>query len=353
MGHKLAVDELGLAERTLPLADLSAIQIGDALRIEWPPARAIVGNPPFHGSQNMRQVLGNDYVEWLKDTFRVGIKDYCVYWFRRAQERLPSGGRAGLVGTNSVSQNRARSASLNYVAENGGVITEAVSRQKWPGEAVVNVSIVNWIKEPLQVPERFMLDGVEVAGISTALRESTLPIEDVATLAPNAGRSFQGPIPVGDFYLSVEEAEEILATEPRYAEVVRPYLVGDDITDDPEQRPRRYVIDFGTRSLEEAMLFPRTLDIVRAKVKPERDRNKRPSRRRRWWLFGELAVGMRRAIEPLDRYIAGNAQGKRFLFCWADPATCPSKPHEHLRVRRRLRDGGAELAPSPALGTAP
>jgi hypothetical protein len=55
MGHKLAVDELELSEATLPLADLSGIQIGDALRIPWPRADAIIGNPPFHGSQQLRR----------------------------------------------------------------------------------------------------------------------------------------------------------------------------------------------------------------------------------------------------------------------------------------------------------
>ena len=54
MGHKLAVDELGLTESTLPLADLSGIQVADALRAEWPRADAIIGNPPFHGDRNLR-----------------------------------------------------------------------------------------------------------------------------------------------------------------------------------------------------------------------------------------------------------------------------------------------------------
>ena len=47
MGHKLAVDELGLDESTLPLSNLSGIQIGDALRIEWPRADAIIGTRRF------------------------------------------------------------------------------------------------------------------------------------------------------------------------------------------------------------------------------------------------------------------------------------------------------------------
>ena len=235
MGHKLAVRDYGLKERTLPLANLAGIERNDALACDWPDADAIVGNPPYHGSQNLRELYvgRDDYLEWLQERFQCGLKDLCVYWFRRAAEQLRPGHRAGLVGTNSISQNRARGASLNYVVERGGVITEAVSRQKWPGEAVVNVSIVNWVQRPRPKPSRFVLDGREVAGISTRLRESKLAIEEYDTLAPNRGRSFQGPIPAGSFYLTPEEAEALLARdEADYSDVVRPYLIGDDITEE-------------------------------------------------------------------------------------------------------------------------
>lgn len=274
MGHKLAVDELELSESTLPLADLSGIRVGDALRVPWPRADAVVGNPPYHGSQNLRGVVGNDYVEWLKTAYGAGVKDLCVYWFRKAADHLEPGARAGLVGTNSIAQNRARGASLNHVVRRGGVITDAVSRQKWPGEAVVNVSIVNWVQRPSDPPARYTLDGDEVAGISTRLRESKLALEEYGLLAPNGGRAFQGPIPAGNFYLTLEEGEALLGrSDAAYADVVRPYLVGDDITEHPEQAPRRYVIDFASRSLEEAMRYPAALALVRERVKPERDRN--------------------------------------------------------------------------------
>ena len=238
MGHRLAVEELALDERTLPLVDLSGIANADALSEPWPRADAIIGNPPYHGSQNLRGVLGDRRVLWLSERFGCGVQDLCVYWFRRAADHMQPGARAGLVGTNSISQNRARAASLNYVVEHGGVITDAVSRQKWPGEAVVNVSIVNWVAQPDEPPTAFELDGVPVAGISTRLRESKLAIEEYEVLEANLGRSFQGPIPGGDFYLPADEAGDLLAIgDARYAEVVRPYLVGDDITDDPAHDP--------------------------------------------------------------------------------------------------------------------
>src|SRR5690606_40966928 len=60
MGHKLAVDELDLSERTLPLANLSGIRRADALQVDWPEANVIIGNPPYHGSQNLRSALDED-----------------------------------------------------------------------------------------------------------------------------------------------------------------------------------------------------------------------------------------------------------------------------------------------------
>jgi hypothetical protein len=325
MGHRLAVEELSLDERTLPLADLSGIVNRDALQIPWPRADAIIGNPPYHGSQNLRTILGDERVEWLKESFGAGVQDLCVYWFRLAAEHLEPGGRAGLVGTNSISQNRARGASLNYVVERGGVITDAVSRQKWPGEAVVNVSIVNWVRDPPELPARFELDGSEVAGISTRLRESKIAIEEYAPLPANRGRSFQGPIPAGEFYLDSEEARALLArSDASYRDVVRPYLVGDDLAEDPAQGPRRWVIDFGSRALEWAMQYPAALDIVRERVKPSRDINRDRGFREKWWMFGRPRGEMRDALAPLSRYIAGNAQGKRFLFAWQPPEVCPS-----------------------------
>ncbi|HKI86228.1 MAG TPA: DNA methyltransferase [Thermoanaerobaculia bacterium] len=325
MGHKLAVEELGLDESTLPLADLSGIRRADALRVEWGEANAIISNPPYHGSQNLRQILDEDYVEWLKDHFGAGLKDLCVYWFRRAADQMRPDDRAGLVGTNSISQNRARGSSLNYVVEKGGVISDAVSRQKWPGEAIVNVSIVNWVQQPSEPPQRFTLDGEPVEGINTRLLESKLAIEEYEPLPANRGRSFQGPIPAGSFYLEPEEAKEILArNDANYSEVVRPYLIGDDITEEPEQQPRRFIIDFGMRALEKAMQFPEALRLVRERVKPARDENNREAYRRYWWRFAEPRPKMREVIEPLPRYIAGNRIGKRFLFCWADASVCPS-----------------------------
>ena len=115
--------------------------------------------------------------------------------------------------------------SLDYIVENGGVITDAVSTQDWPGEAVVDVSIVNWVQAPPRPPDDFMLDGDEVRGIKTRLLESPPPIEEYEAARPNAGRAFQGPIPAGSFYLDADEDSASAGARCRYTRVVRPYLM--------------------------------------------------------------------------------------------------------------------------------
>lgn len=215
---------------------------------------AIIGNPPFLGSQFVRGSMGDDYVEWLGRRFGVGIKDYCVYWFRRAHDHLHAGQRAGLVGTNSIAQNRARSASLDYVVGAGGVITDAVSSQKWPGEAKVHVALVNWVKEPVTPPAAFTLDGSPVPGITAGLTAPGASAAEAVTLAANKGRCFQGPIPVGAGFILNEATAQWLLTrsDAEYADVVRPYLVSEDVADQPDQKPSRWIIDFalmaGTRT---------------------------------------------------------------------------------------------------------
>lgn len=325
MAQWISGQELELHERTLPLANLDNIRRSNALVLEWPVADAIVGNPPYHGSQNLQQVLGPEQTEFIKREFGIGLKDLCVYWFRKAADSMRPGDRAGLVGTNSISQNRAREASLNYVIEKGGVITDAVSMHKWPGEAVVNVSIVNWISNPEKEPAKAILDGEEVAGINTRLQESIVPIEEYEPLARNKNHVFQGPIPAGPFDLTIDEGNALIAdTSASYAEVVRPYLIGDDIANDPEQNPTRYIIDFNVLPLEKANKYPAAMKLMRERVRPIREKNRDERFRKYWWRFGRPRGTMRSKIAGKDRFIAANAQGKRFLFTWQRAEVCPS-----------------------------
>ena len=321
MGHRQMIERYGEAEPVLPLVDLSRIAQADALQTDWPEVDAIIGNPPFLGSQLVRQSLGDDYVDWLSRTFGVGVRDLCVYWFRIAQDRLKPGQRAGVVGTNSISQNRGRAASLDYVVANGGVITDAVSSQKWPGDAKVHVSIVNWVKDPALPPTVFELDGLAVDGVTASLKPAQRAEWPPHVLTANRDRCFQGPIPVGKGFVVSDTVAETLLQDPSqdFRVVVRPYLTSNDIAEDPRQLPSRWIIDFAQLSLEDAARYAPALAIVRRDVKPFRDTVRREGHRKKWWQFGEPRVGLRRALRPLTRYATVGAHGKRMLIAWQEP----------------------------------
>src|SRR5262249_15895916 len=129
----------------------------DALIVDWPNVDAIVGNPPILGDRKIRGELGAEYVEKLK-RITDGLVDLSCYWFRLAHDRLPVGGRAGLVGTSGIRIGKAKEASLDYIVTRGGTITNAVSSRVWPGEAALNVSMVNWTKGNAEGPFQLIVD---------------------------------------------------------------------------------------------------------------------------------------------------------------------------------------------------
>lgn len=325
MGHRQMIEKYGGAEDPLPLVDLSAIRRGDALRDTWPETDCIVGNPPFLGDRRIRGRFGDEYVAWLKREFAVGVVDYSAYWFRRSVDHLKPGQRAGLVSTNTLRENKHRVASLDYVVGQGGVITEAVSSQKWPGDAKVHVSITNWVDSPASAPGTFLLDGLPVEGISTQLRPARLADPagpEPATLPANAGLAFIGCYARHQGFVISDEEAASLRSDSAYAAVVRQWLTGEDVVQSPSQEPRRWIIDFAELSLEQAASWPLALTIVRERVKP--DRVSDPGQARRWWKLWNARPAMRAALTGLPRYVGAPAVGKRFLTSWQDMETCPA-----------------------------
>lgn len=135
----------------------------------------------------------------------------------------------------------------------------------------------------------------------------------------NRDHCFQGPIPVGKgFVISSAEATKLLTNDVNH-DVVRPYLDSDDINDSTAQSPGRWVIDFGSKTLEAADAYSEALTIVRRDVKPERDENADSGFRTKWWQFGRPRGPMRTALAPLSRYVAVGRHGKRMGLAWVGP----------------------------------
>jgi SAM-dependent methyltransferase len=329
--QKLAeTDQLLIEEKPLPLDNLDKnIICADALFTEWPEADAIIGNPPYLGSRYLAQEHGYEYARKVHARFPAVPKmaDFCTHWFRLAHDALPDGGRAGLVGTNTVRQSESREASLDYVVKNGGTITEAVSSEVWSGEASVHVSIVNWVKgndaakKILSTQVGHSADSPwcieELDYIAPTLSAKT----DVrAALSLDANHEpkvvFVGQYPFNEgFLLSPDEAEDILKRHPDHRDVLFPYKIGRDLS--TVGRPTRWIIDFGKRDQFEARKFAAAFERIENLVMPDvlqhAEREKvatgKPSTRwtrlaQRWWQLRDQQPGTIAAIKSIPRYIA-------------------------------------------------
>ncbi|MEZ4475066.1 MAG: type IIL restriction-modification enzyme MmeI [bacterium] len=118
------------------------------------------------------------------------------------------------------------------------------------------------------------------------------------------------------FTLTPEERDALVARDARNAERIFPYLGGQEVNSSPTQTFDRYVISFGDMSLDEAKAWPDLLDIVREKVKPERDQNNRRH-------LPEVLVAVRREApsavrrhRPLARCLVTSRVSKHLIFAW-------------------------------------
>jgi hypothetical protein len=324
MTHALESRRHGLTEPVLPLPSLNSLVCADSLKAEWPTTDAVIGNPPFHGDRNLRKVVGDEYIDWLKQEFGVGVKDHCVYFFIKTHRNLKNGQRAGLVATNSIAKTKNRDASLVGIVNSGGIITDAISSKSWSGQAAVDVSIVCWQREPIDTDD-FTLDGKIVSGITPSLTQGS-EHREALKLRGNKAICFQGFLPNGmGFVLDEAEMKSLLQrTEANYSDVVYRFMNGDDLVLTTHQEPTRWIIDFGTRSLEQAAAYPAALQIVREQVKPLRDKVNRKAQRERWWQFAETRPGIIKALPSLNRVGIVGLTAKRLLLTWGETTWRPS-----------------------------
>lgn len=314
IGRKIAIDNLNLYEPALPLDSLdNNIVCQDALFTEWHQADAIIGNPPFLGGYRMRQDLGDEYTEKVFDKFSDAKAqiDFSCYWFRLTHAYIGETGRAGLVATNSISQGKSRSASLDYITYNGGYIHEAISRQTWSGEANVHVSIVNWSK---QKPRIYYLDDCEVDKITSSLT-SKIDISATVRLTANLNKSFVGVQPNGKgFFVSEQQVNNWIEAEFKNQQVLKLSASATDLTDNPHGTPSKWIIDFKDMSIEEVSEYALPLEYIRRNVKPEREQNREAILREKWWRFKRTNEAMRTAIANLTFYFIVPRHSKWFVF---------------------------------------
>ena len=82
---------------------------------------------------------------------------------------------------------------------------------------------------------------------------------------------------------------------------------------------------FGLTEEQLRQRFPAAYQWLVDRVKPQRDQDKRDSRRRNWWLFAESVPKFRVAAQGLKRYIGTTETAKHRLFSFLDIDVLPDQ----------------------------
>jgi type II restriction/modification system DNA methylase subunit YeeA len=321
------------------LENRDAVLDGAAAAV-WPPAEFITGNPPFLGNYKMREELGGEYAEALRAAYagRVpGFADLVAYWFEKAREQIEQGHtrRAGLIATNSIKGGKNR-VVLERIAQTGGIFRAWPDRVWIQDGAAVRTSIVCFDdgSEKARVLLRHTGDETDMDRRATEVQEvptihpdltSAADLTGAHRLRENAGKSFEGVKPAGKFDLPGSVAREWLdlpnPSGVSNADVLKPYVGGDDLTD---RNKDRYTVDFNQMPLEEAEKYRRPMQYVRENVKPERDKNSDKGKREKWWLYDRARPELRAALEPLPRFMATSQVAKFRTFTFMACETLPA-----------------------------
>ena len=206
---------------------------------------AIVGNPPFSGGKHLTGNFGTVYRDYLVAHLAGGAKgnaDLVSYFYLRAKVLLRSRGVFSLIACNTIAEGDTRQVGLERIAKDEATIISAHPNMPWPGAASVVISPVT-IYNGLDWRGILSLGNRRVETISPFLS----PQEEWSpqVLTANSDMSFQGSLVLGKAFVVEEtQALALMKLNCRNADVLAPYLNGEDLNTSPTQKASRWVVNF-------------------------------------------------------------------------------------------------------------
>ncbi|MGH3997621.1 MAG: Eco57I restriction-modification methylase domain-containing protein [Pseudonocardiaceae bacterium] len=269
---------------------------------------AVFGNPPFLGGQKLTGSMGTNVRDWFIHALadgRRGSADLVAYFLLRAISLLRPEGTLGLIATNTVAQGDTREVGLDEIVADGFTITRAIQSRSWPAASASLEYAAVWgllgdvADEILRIS-----DDIEVRRISTLLEPASRVVGNPFKLTENDGIGFIGCYALGmGFVLDPAEARGWIAADPRNAEVLFPYLSGEDLNSRPDASAARWVIDFNDRIEKAAEGYRLPYERLWERVRPERAGKAKAVRESPWWLFLRSRPAMRKATADLSEVL--------------------------------------------------
>ncbi len=229
----------------------------------------------------------------------------------------------------------------------------------WPGDAVVHVSIVDWIKGDAPGMKRLFFQDGNKAGIGERVTEvprigPSLSLGADVTQARSLKVNREAGCYQGQthghkaFLTNAAEAKAMLWKDKtgELAEVLHPYLIANELVGKRQPKPQRYVIDFHGLSVLEAKEFSEIFERIKKNVltarekaaKKEAERNQKVLEKdpkatvnrhhenflKSWWQLSYGREEMIIALEKLSRYIVCGQVTKRPIFAFVNTKVRPN-----------------------------
>jgi len=310
---------------------------------EWPATEFVVGNLPFIGAKYLRSSLGDGYVQalWQAHGEAPESADYVMHWWDKAatllrEERIA---RFGFITTNSLRQTFNRRVVQRHLEGKAPAsLAFAIPDHLWVDEsdgAAVRIAMTvgqrgteSGLLKCVIAERSLGGEGLEVEfkmGEGRIFSDLTVgaDLASAVTLAANSGLSCPGVKLHGSgFIVDRHEADALgfgrVAGLERH---IREYRNGRDLTAVPRDV---LVIDlFGLEAQEVRERFPEVYEWLLARVKPERDANRRASDRENWWVFGEPRTELSAMLAGLQRYLSTVVTSKHRFFLWNNNSVLP------------------------------
>ena len=298
----------------------------------------ILGNPPYLGGSKISTNYGDAYLEFLHTYFPKarGLADLATFFLRRNAQIVNTKGFISLITTNTISQGDTREGGLGFLLLKEMQIVFGIKSKPWPGKAAVDISLIS-ITPSRKYGKRYLgLRNVDFISSHLDNNPEILPYK----LFANRCLSAMGAKVYGQgFVLDEETKRSIINKERNSAEVIYPYIVGDEINNEPNQKPNRYVINFKDWPMNEdqdnsdenpkgrpfASDYSACFRRVEQLVKPERQKNKRDVRREKWWQFGEVAPRLFELLSRSDYTLFSSRVTKYVQFSLLSSRVVPSE----------------------------
>jgi len=209
-----------------------------------------------------------------------------------------------MLATDSITQGDTREVSLERLAADGWSIYRAVRSEAWPNDASLDIAKVWMSADPWSGLR--ILDGRQVAGILPSLVTQGRVQGVPSRLARSGSKSFQGMnAACMGFILTESEAQALIEADLRNSDVVKMFVNGSDLNENPRHESDRWTVDFADWPIERAQQYPGPFQVLYDRVRPEVvNKSGYPGWADRWWQYWNVRPGLRASSGLTERVIA-------------------------------------------------